>query len=129
MKTSIASILYEHCPEVLTDKDLRTAEAQEELAKRYEPEASEPIEPDLAYECLENSKLNNIADRIYNVLNPYDTVCSTVEAPILDTSNVLYRVDDIDTDALANVLALRAQVCGHTKQNLDELQDDVLFNQ
>lgn len=126
---SINRILYESCPEVLTDKDLRTAEVQEELAKLYEPEASEPIEPDIAYDCLTNKQLNNVADKIYMLLNPQEAVCSTVDAPILDTDNVLFNVDDIDTDALANVLELHRQVIWHTRENLNELKDKVLFSQ
>jgi hypothetical protein len=110
MKSNIAFILYNLAPEVLTDKDIRTAEAQEELTKLYEPELQSPLEPELAIQAQQDTILDNISRKIHNAFNDYDKVASTVDAPVLDETNVLYKVEEVDDQLLFKTLELHHSV-------------------
>jgi len=50
--SNLKAILYEGCPDVLTDKDIRTIQAQQELEVLYSSNKyfNEPIVPELAAE-------------------------------------------------------------------------------
>lgn len=126
MKNSISRILYEECPEVLTDKDLSNAEANEELAALFNEELQLPLCPELACQLQEDRCLNNICDKIYNVLHPEEVVAGTLETEVLDETNILYKVDEIDTEALSNVLELHRIAKWHNVTKPITEDDDTL---
>lgn len=134
MKNSISRILYEECPEVLTDKDLANAEANEELAAIFTEELQLPLCPELACQLLEqqandtlsDEQSQNICDRIYSILHPEEAVAWELTTEILDESNILYKVDEIDTDALSSVLELHRIAKWHTKPTPVTDDDDTL---
>lgn len=132
--SNLKAILYEGCPDVLTDKDIRTIQAQQELEVLYSSNKyfNEPIVPELAAEVKTDRYLEWIAERIHNTLNPINEVWSTVKEPILDEYNMLYKVEGIDTDLLFATLQLRQQirwVQKETHNNLKLLEEDIVFNQ
>lgn len=126
MKSNIQYILYNLAPETLTDKDISTVEAQEELTKLYANELEQPLEPSLAAQKLQDKYLDTVAMRIHNALNPYEKVASTVDAPILDETNILYKTEGIDDVALFKVLELHHNVSGQNNTPIPTDWDDTL---
>lgn len=65
-----------------------------------------------------------VALDLFSNANDYQRVASTVEAPILDETNILYKVDGIDDDALFAVLTLHKQY-NRTAIPVDEKYADI----
>lgn len=126
MKSNIQFILYNLAPETLTDKDISTHSVQEELTKLYAKELEEPLEPSLAAQNLQDKYLDTVAMRIHNALNDYEKVASTVDAPILDETNILYKTEGIDDAALFKVLELHHSVSGQNNIPIPTENDDTL---
>lgn len=76
-----------------------------QLTKHEELIAQQSLEQSNLYEQVPLLTIKEqVALDIFSSMNEYQRVASTVEAPILDNTNVLYFVDGIDTDSLFNVL-------------------------
>lgn len=96
----------------LTQTEIQLADENLEQAKEYEPVQLLSVTEQLALD-------------VFNNINDYLRVGSTVEWPILDTTNVLYSIEGIDTDALFFTLNSR-KIASGTMTN--DKEEDVTFS-